>query len=228
MLGRFFILFAAAFPAAPAPSPATGPRQYTTHSRPRRGRADNARPAPPRSFPTPATMPACGAPRAICAPTWAALPARRRESAATRNRSRSSSARSADSAARSTGSCAKAGSTSPASPAQWEAYVHQLVDRPGAGRRARAGDRRRRPARHDLRHLRSVAARSASRPGTGGPTCRSRAATELLRPPRPPRRAAGRALSRHLHQRRGSGAGRLGASRPSAASTPASTSACSS
>ena len=52
----------------------------------------------------------------------------------------------------------------------------------GARHRPRAGDRGRRPARHDLRHLRPVAARSESRPGPGGPTCRSRTATGCSSP----------------------------------------------
>ena len=61
-----------------------------------------------------------------------------------------------------------------------------------ARRRARAGDRRQRQARHDLRHLRRSPSRSASRPGTGGPTCRSATAAALFVARRPLTCAASR------------------------------------
>ncbi len=48
----------------------------------------------------------------------------------------------------------------------WETFLIQIVERPTAGRRSRAGHRRQRQARDDLRHVRRLGVRSACRRGT--------------------------------------------------------------
>ena len=104
--------------------------------------------------------------------------------------------------------------------ARWETFVLQVVESRLRGSRSRAGDRRQRQARHDLRHVRSVGSRSACRRGTGGPTCRSRKQRELYVAAGPAHAGrAGGEVSRHLHQRRSAGARPAGRARSSAAST---------
>ena len=60
---------------------------------------------------------------------------------------------------------------------RWEAFGHPDRGAPLAGRRAGPRHRRQRQARHDLRRSTTSPSRSASRPGTGGPTCRCASAT---------------------------------------------------
>ena len=112
---------------------------------------------------------------------------------------------------------------------QWEAYRQIVVDQPFPNVPRALVIVGLRPPRRRVRYSMICPSRSASRPGTGSPTCRCAAARPMSTSRAGSRRdqPSGQ-IPRLLHQRRGAGLQRLGARASSAAPTPSCTRTCSS